>query len=51
MNSIKKLRLYSSQFFDTAIRSTQSVATGNTVHEDTVYEKSYDLDVALVTYQ
>lgn len=57
MNSTKKLRLDSSQFFDTESRATEGVATGNTVHvhemptphEDTVYEKSYGLDVALVT--
>ena len=32
MNSTKKLRLDSSQFFDTTSHATESVATGNTVH-------------------
>ena len=32
MNSTKKLRLDSSQFFDTASHATESVATGNTVY-------------------
>lgn len=52
MNSTKKLRLDSSQFFDTASRATESAVTVNTVHsneiptphEDTGYEKSYGLD-------